>query len=222
MSWWERFAFGFSLLLLIPFMLMAVYRFAPPPATPLMVWRVVTGAGLDQRWRGLDEVSPHLIKAVMAAEDAKFCDHDGFDWDAVENAIAQSQRGGRLVGASTISMQTAKNLFLVPSRSFVRKALEAYLTFWLEVLWPKDRIMEVYLNIAEWGPGVYGAEAAAQYHFNVSAARLSRRQAALLAAGLPNPRVWRPGRPGPYVSRRASTLQARMRSVRLGESGLCP
>jgi len=147
---------------------------------------------------------------VIAAEDNLFCEHHGFDVDSIRDALVEWTEGGRARGASTISMQTSKNLFLWPGRSALRKALEAYVTAWLEVLWPKHRIMEVYLNIAEWGPGLYGAEAAARHYFGVPAARLSRPQAARLAAVLPNPRAWSPARPTEYIRERAAVLQRRM------------
>ncbi|HEY9235302.1 MULTISPECIES: monofunctional biosynthetic peptidoglycan transglycosylase [Phenylobacterium] len=189
-----------------PVMVTAIYRFAPPPITWLMIQRVFEGKGFDRRWKPLDEISPRLVRAVIAAEDAKFCDHNGFDFDAIEQAYESNARGRTLRGGSTISQQTAKNVFLWPGRSYVRKGLEAYFTVLIEVIWGKPRIMEVYLNSIEWGPGIYGAEAAAQKNFGVSAAKLSAAQAARLAAILPSPLKWRAAKPGPYVKRRSGKI----------------
>lgn len=189
-----------------PVMVTAIYRFAPPPITWLMVQRVVEGKGFDRRWRPLDEISPRLVRAVIAAEDAKFCEHHGFDLAAIERAYESNAKGRKLRGGSTISQQTAKNVFLWPGRSYVRKGLEAYFTVLIEVIWGKPRIMEVYLNSIEWGPGVYGVEAAAQKNFGVGADKLTAAQAARLAAILPSPLKWRAAEPGPYVKRRSGTI----------------
>jgi monofunctional biosynthetic peptidoglycan transglycosylase len=165
---------------------------------------------MRQQWVAARSISPNLVAAVLTTEDQNFCRHQGFDVEAIRAAWATYEQGGRLRGASTISQQTAKNLFLWPAQDVVRKALEAYLTVWLELLWPKQRILEVYLNIIEWGPGIYGAEAAAQTHFGRPAASLTRRQAALLASVLPNPRQWSPTQPGAHVERRTAWALARM------------
>jgi len=204
-----------------PLVLTVLYRFLPPPITPLMVIRLVQGHGLDKDWQSLDKISPHLRRAVIASEDGAFCTHWGFDWRALEKAVQTYGRNGRSRGASTISMQTAKNIYLWPGRSFVRKGLEAYLTVYLEALWSKRRILEVYLNVAEFGPGLYGAERAARRYFNKSAAALSPREAALLAAILPNPLDRSPARPTPYVSGRANLIAARAYQVHLGRDGAC-
>ena len=143
---------------------------------------------------------------MIAAEDAKFCEHNGFDLDAMEKAFASNAKGKKLRGGSTISQQTAKNIFLWPGRSYVRKGLEAYFTVLIEVIWGKPRIMEVYLNSVEWGPGIYGAEAAAQKNFRVGADQLSPAQAARLAAILPSPLKWQAAQPGPYVKRRSGKI----------------
>lgn len=190
-----------------------VYGVLPPPITPLMLIRLVEGEGLERDWRPLEELSPRLAQAVIASEDNLFCEHFGFDLKAVEEVVADLDDGKRVRGASTITMQTAKNLFLWDGRSFVRKALEIYPTLVIELLWSKRRTMEVYLNIIEWGPGVYGAEAAAQHHFGKGAEHLSRREAALLAVVLPNPREWSAGQPGPYVRKRAGTIMARVHQL---------
>ncbi len=189
-----------------PVLTTAIYRFVPPPVTWLMIQRVFEGKGFDRRWRSLDDMSPRLVRAVIAAEDAKFCDHNGFDFGAMEKAMESNAKGKKLRGGSTISQQTAKNVFLWPGRSYVRKGLEAYFTVLIEVIWGKQRIMEVYLNSIEWGPGVYGAEAAAQKNFGVSASQLSPAQAARLAAILPSPLKWRAAQPGPYVKRRSGKI----------------
>tara|TARA_R110000868_G_scaffold37022_2_gene130987 strand:+ start:17433 stop:18140 length:708 start_codon:yes stop_codon:yes gene_type:complete len=215
--------FGDLLLVLFvaPALIFVFYRVVPPPATPLMLIRVVEGYGLTKDWVPLSRISPNLQRAVIASEDAKFCQHSGFDWKAVDNAIERNAAGLSMRGASTISMQTSKNLLLWPARNFVRKAAEAYLTVWLEAVLPKRRILELYLNEIEWGPGLYGAEAAARHYFGVSAAQLTSRQAALMATALPNPLNWRPNNPGPWMENRASTIQARMNSISLGKSEPC-
>lgn len=191
----------------------ALYRVVPVPATPLMLIRLVEGEGLAKDWVALSAVSPHMPVAVLAGEDNLFCRHNGFDWEQLRAAVDDWRAGEGLRGASTVSMQTAKNLFLWPGRNLVRKGLEAYLTVWLEAFWPKRRIMEAYLNIAEWAPGVYGVEAAARHHFGVAAADLSPTQAARLAAVLPSPRRWSAGNPGPYVQQRTRTLLTRMNQI---------
>lgn len=199
----------------VPVGAVVVYRFVPPPATLLMLMRRTEGERLDYRWRSLDRISPSLAQAVIASEDAKFCSHHGFDADAIQDALENNERRpGRIRGGSTVSQQTAKNVFLWPARSWVRKGLEAYFTGLIELAWPKRRIMEMYLNVAEWGPGVYGAEAAARHWFGKSAANLTRTEAARLAAILPSPRRYRAAKPGPYVQRRARLIVARAGVVR--------
>ena len=221
---WRRWLVDIVLVfVVVPPLIFVAYRFAPPPATPLMLIRVVQGYGLTKDWTPLSEISPNLQRAVIASEDARFCEHQGFDWVAVDRAIERNARGGgRMLGASTISMQTSKNLLLWPARNFLRKGIEVYLTVWLEALLPKERILELYLNEIEWGQGIYGAEAAARIYFGVSAAHLTRRQAALMAAALPAPLKWRPDYPGEWMSSHASTIEARMNSISLGKDGPCP
>ena len=197
----------------LPLCLIAAYRVVPPPMTPLMVIRLAQGEGLERDWVSLSDISPHAAKAVIAAEDNLFCSHSGFDWNALIDAVDEHRRGEKLRGASTISMQTAKNVFLWPGRSFLRKGLEAYLTPSIELLWGKRRIIEVYLNVVEWGPGIYGIEAAARQYFGKGAAQLSRWEAALLAAVLPNPRAWSPSNPGPFVQSRARTYLRRVQQL---------
>jgi monofunctional biosynthetic peptidoglycan transglycosylase len=194
--------------------LVALYREVPPPVTPLMLIRRVEGYAIDQSWRPLDEISPHLARAVMAGEDAKFCEHHGFDWPAIDDAWRRYRQGiGRLRGASTISMQAAKNVFLWPGRDWLRKAFEAYFTALIELIWGKRRIIEIYLNVVEWGPGVYGAEAASQFYFHRSAAVLGADEAARLAAILPDPLKWSAGRPDRYIAGRAAFIREQMPDV---------
>ena len=186
-------------------MLVALYRVLPPPGTPLMLIRRVEGYGIDKSWRRLDDISPHLIRAAMAGEDARFCRHHGFDWGAIETAWDRYQSGhGRLLGASTISMQTAKNVFLWPGRDWLRKGFEAWFTALIELAWGKRRIMEIYLNVAEWGPGVYGAEAAAQYYFHKPADALEPGGGCPSRGGAPRSArlVAAPPRPAPARPRR--------------------
>ncbi|MDZ4373833.1 MAG: monofunctional biosynthetic peptidoglycan transglycosylase [Phenylobacterium sp.] len=197
-----------------PVIAVAVYRFVPPPVTILMIQRMFEGHGLDRRWVPLDEISPTLVRAVIAAEDARFCEHMGFDVEAIEKALAANASGKALRGGSTISQQTAKNVFLWPQRDWVRKGLEAWFTGLIEIGWGKRRIMEVYLNTIEFGPGVYGAEAAARKNFDVPAAKLTPTQSARLAAILPKPLGWKAAKPGPYVKRRAGSINRNARVVR--------
>ena len=174
-------------LALIPLVLTIFYAFVAPPASTLMVWRWAAGTSIDYRWRKMEEITPILPATILMTEDAQFCSHNGVDWGAVRAAFKSAEAGNRARGASTISMQTVKNVFLWPSRSYVRKILEVPLAYFADLVWGKRRMMEIYLNIAEWGPGIYGAEAAAQYHFNRPASELTAVQAARLAAILPNP-----------------------------------
>jgi monofunctional biosynthetic peptidoglycan transglycosylase len=201
-------------LALLPFGGVVIHRFLPVPYTVLMIQQDLAGQGLDYRWTPLDEISPNLVASAIAAEDARFCRHRGFDMRAIEQALKANEQGGKVRGASTISQQTAKNVFLWPGRDWVRKGLEAGYTVLIETGWGKRRIIEVYLNVAEMGPGVYGAEAAARHWFGKSAADLTPREAARIAAILPSPRRYNAGTPGPYVRRRAARIQASARLVR--------
>lgn len=213
---WLRRALVAALCLFIalPLALVAVYRFVPPPVTILMIQRSLEGKGFSRTWRPLDQMSPALIRSVIAAEDAGFCSHRGFDFEAMQEAWAHNERSDRVRGGSTISQQTAKNVFLWPQRSYVRKGLEAGFTVLIEAGWGKRRILEVYLNTIEWGPGIYGAEAAARRNFGVGADRLTPAQAARLAAILPSPLKWRAARPGPYVKRRSGRIGAAAGTIR--------
>ncbi len=190
-----------------------VLRVAPAPGTVLMVQRLAEGEAVRRNWRGLEDISPHLVQAVIAAEDSRFCQHQGIDLQAIRTALNEHSRGGRLRGASTLTQQTAKNVFLWNGGGFVRKGAEAWMAVFIDFAWGKRRVMEMYLNVAEWGDGLFGAEAAAQARFGKRASELSRGEAALLAAVLPNPHDWRVDPPGPYVRQRAATLEARMRVV---------
>ncbi len=173
-------------------------------------------ARLRHQWVGYERISGHLKRAVVAAEDAKFVGHEGFDWEAIQKAIERNEQRGRVVaGASTISQQLAKNLFLSGERSWLRKAQEAAITWMLEATLPKRRILELYLNFAEWGEGVFGAEAAARHHFGVGAAALDAEQAAWLAAVLPSPRRYERGRSTPYLAGRVDTIRARMAAAQV-------
>lgn len=204
----------FLLMSLVGFIvfLLLLYRYANPPGSTLMALDSFISRGdVARTWVPLNAVSPNLIRAVIASEDNRFCQHSGVDWGAINEAIDRAGEDGPR-GASTISMQTAKNLFLWNSRSYLRKAIEIPLTYAMELVWSKRRILEIYLNIVEWGPGVYGAEAAARYHFNKSAARLSLDEAALLAAALPDPLGRDAGRPGATTARLAQRLRKRLDS----------
>lgn len=190
--------------------LVGIYRYAGPPVTPLMLIRYPEAGRIDRLTVPLRDISPELQRAVIASEDNNFCRHHGIDWNAVNDAVEQYDAEGRLRGASTITMQVARNLFLWPGGGFARKGVEAGLALTIDALWPKRRILEVYLNIAEWGDGIYGAEAAAHAYFHTDAARLTRREAALMAAVLPNPLRWSPARPTNYIAERAATIAGRI------------
>lgn len=171
-------------------------------------------AQLKHQWVPYDRISPHLKRAIIAAEDAKFVDHEGFDWEGMQKAMEKNQKRGRFVaGGSTISQQLAKNLFLTPTKSYFRKAEEAIITLMLENLWSKRRIFEVYLNVIEWGNGVFGAEAAARHYYNVSAAQLGPEQAARLAGMVPNPRFYDRNRGAPGLGRKTAIILGRMPSA---------
>lgn len=197
-----------------------IYRWVPVPFTPLMVIRWFEGPepGQEYRWNRdwvpLEQISPHLVQAAVAAEDQHFLRHHGFDLDAIQKAYRRNQSGSRRrLGGSTISQQTAKNVYLWPARNYLRKGLEVYFTGCIELLWSKRRIMEVYLNSIEMGPGIYGAEAAAQHYFHKPAQRLSKKEAALIVAAFPNPRKRNPAQPTRYLRKRAGKIQKLMRQI---------
>ena len=194
----------------------AILRIVPPLFTELMVQRLIQGYGWDYQWRPLSQISPDLAQAAVASEDARFCSHHGFDFQAMEAAMRHNERrpNGKVKGGSTISQQTAKNVFLWPGRSYIRKGIEAWYTVLIEALWGKRRIMEVYLNVVEFGPGVYGAQAASQHYFHEDAAQLSPAQAAHLISVLPDPLKWRVAAPGAYVAKRSRRIDGAIGTVR--------
>jgi monofunctional biosynthetic peptidoglycan transglycosylase len=187
------------------------FAFLPAPQTWTMTGRVMEGETLSQQRVDLEDISPYLIAAVIAAEDARFCSHHGIDREAIEKAIEHNKKGGRRRGGSTITQQTAKNLFFWNGGGMVRKAGEAYVALLIDAAWPKSTIMQHYLNIAEWGDGIFGAEAAAQARFGKSASALTSYEAALLASVLPSPNKWRLDPPSEFVGARARTINARLK-----------
>ena len=205
--------------LALPILALLALRWLDPPTSAFILarqWEQLRGgraAAVHHRWVDFDRISPHLAVAVIAAEDQRFPDHFGFDLAAIHRALAHNARGRTVRGASTISQQTAKNLFLWSGRSYLRKGLEAGLTLGLEMLWPKRRILEVYLNLAEFGDGVFGARAAAERIFHTSPDRLSRQQAALLASVLPDPGGLDAGRPSAHVQQKARWVRAQMEQL---------
>jgi monofunctional biosynthetic peptidoglycan transglycosylase len=223
-SWWRR-LIRLALLLVLVFMALTglcvlILRFVPPQTSAFMLERRVAAWTHGERdfvlkyqWVPFGKVSPDLPIALVAGEDQKFPHHHGFDLQAIADALDEADEGERLRGASTISQQTAKNLFLWGGRSLVRKGLEAYFTVLLEVTWPKQRILEVYLNIAEFGDGIYGAQAAAQQYFHKNAAQLTPHESALLASVLPNPKKLRASPPSPYVERHAEWIDRQVRQL---------
>ena len=204
---------------IISIFLVVVFKFAPVPFTPLMAFRALEHSGSGKEmvcshdWVPLDQISMNLQKAVVASEDGYFLKHNGFDFGALKKAFNNNQKGRKLKGGSTISQQTAKNVFLWQGRSYIRKGLEAYYTVLIELIWGKKRIMEVYLNSIEMGDGVYGAEAAAKYWFHKSARNLTKYDAASIAAILPNPRKYKATKSSSYVERRKSKTLRVMRHV---------
>jgi monofunctional biosynthetic peptidoglycan transglycosylase len=213
--WQRRMVYGLAFVIAWPVVMTLVYTAVPPPFSNLMILRLFAGNGIHKDWVSLNEMSPHLAKAVITAEDARYCEHNGVDWvefrGVVDDVINDDEAPVR--GASTISMQTAKNLFLWDGRSFVRKGLEIPIAYWMDLVLTKRRMLEIYLNIVEWAPGVYGAEAASQFHFRKPAAKLTKREAALLAAVLPNPIKRKAGKPSKRVSSIANRIMSRMNGM---------
>lgn len=197
------------------------YRFIPVYATPLMFIRCIEQVAdgksptMHHHWVSLEKMSPSMPVAVMASEDQRFLTHHGFDFDAIQKAAESNKEGGKIRGGSTISQQTAKNVFLWPGRSWVRKGFETYFTFLIELLWSKQRIMEVYLNSIEMGDGIYGADAVAEYHFGKTAAELTRAECALIAATLPNPRKFSSKEPSAYMKKRQRQIEVQMKYMPL-------
>ena len=189
-----------------------VFRFVPVYFTPLMIIRSVEAVKegkvpkIKKDWVSIDAVSQNMVQAVVASEDNLFMEHHGFDTKAIEKALEHNEKSKRIHGGSTISQQTAKNVFLWPGRSWVRKGLEAYFTVLIELIWTKERIMEVYLNVIETGDGIYGVQAASKTYFGCNASKLTRSQAALIAVCLPNPRRFNPAKPSGYILRRKNTI----------------
>ena len=225
-----RFLFRlFFWFLLLSLSWVIVYRFFPIPGTWLMIQRAAEQSMTSDRevriiksWQPLSTISPHLAMAVMASEDQLFPRHDGFDFVAIDKAQVYNQKQqakgrNKRRGASTISQQTAKNVFLWPGRSWVRKGFEVYFTILMEFFWSKPHIMQAYLNVAEWGDGIYGAEAAAQQFFHKPAAKLSKSEAALLAAVLPNPLKWSPAKPSSYILKRKNWILGQMNNLETPE-----
>ncbi len=201
------------------FLNVLLLKIIPVIITPYQTYNYIAGDGLTKDWVGYEDISPNFFRALIASEDARYYEHNGVDWEAVEEARVHNNKypNKRRRGASTITMQTAKNTFLWHGRTYVRKALEVYFSYLTELVWGKQRILTVYANVVEFGTGLYGVEAASQKYFNKPASKLSKRQAALLVAVLPNPIRWNPAKPTNYINGRANTIMARMNSVRLEE-----
>ncbi len=204
-------------LMVLPLLLLVIYRFVYPPVTPLMVQRFVQQVKdpgrevvFERDYVRLEDISPYLVTAVISSEDGRFMRHQGFDVPMLKQSYRENKRGRRVRGGSTISMQTAKNVFLPHRRSYLRKAFEAGFTLAIEKVWGKERIMEIYLNVIEFGDGIYGCEAAAQHYFGHSAKTLSRNEAAQLAVSLPSPLKRNPGHATPYFKRQTAVVQGRM------------
>lgn len=202
-----------------------LYRFVPVPVTPLAIIRCVQQANdpnrdvrLNKDWVSMDRISPYMAQAVIGSEDMNFMEHNGFDFEAIEKAIQHNKSSKKKVGASTISQQTAKNVFLWNGRNWIRKGLEAYFTVLIEAVWPKERILEVYLNVIEFGDGIYGVEAAAQHYYHKPAEKLNRSEAAMLAAILPSPLRWSPVHPTKYLRQRQAHILRAMSYVRNNEA----
>jgi monofunctional biosynthetic peptidoglycan transglycosylase len=205
--------------LMVSVLWVLVYRFVNPPITLLMVLRNMERstddkpAKMDKEWVDFEDISDNMKRAAVSAEDQLFLTHIGFDVKAIEKAFQTNKKGKKVKGGSTISQQTAKNVFLWPGRSWLRKGFEAYFTLLIEMLWSKERILEVYLNVIEMGDGIYGAEAAAQTYFGKSCTKLSRSQTALIAACFPNPRRWTPKKPTRYIKHRQYLIMKNMRRL---------
>lgn len=214
-----RFVFRIALWFIgLSLLLVLVFRFVPVPVTVFMIYKWVEAPQdqeqhFDKDWVPLSEISPHLIQAVIASEDQKFPEHFGFDWEALQDAYQENKTGASVRGGSTITQQTAKNMFLWPGKNYFRKGLEGYFTVLFELFWSKERIMEVYLNIVEFGPGVYGAQAAAEKYFHKDAIDLNRYECALMATSLPNPVKYSLAHPGPYMKRRQQWVLRNMNNL---------
>lgn len=222
---WRLLWLGITWFLVFTIVWTLAYRFIDPPTTWLMVRDTLDGKQVRRSWVDLETLGKRMPYAAIAAEDGRFCTHWGFDFEAITKAIRSNEQArergrSRLKGGSTISQQTAKNVFLWPNRSWVRKGFEAWFTVLIEGLWGKRRIMEVYLNVVEWGPGIYGADAAARYHFGKPVTAISREQAAFLVSILPSPLKWSPTDPSRRVARKARMVRKTVVAVS-GELGTC-
>ncbi len=202
-------------LMLLSVFLVLIMRWINPFGTMLMVERKITHWNTTQQrtWKDWDQISDNIKIAVIAAEDQKFADHWGFDFKAINRALIHNQKNKKIRGASTITQQVAKNIFLWPSRSWIRKGIESWFTVWIELIWSKQRTLEIYLNSVEWGEGIFGIEAASRRYFNVSANQLTPYQASLLAATLPNPRKWSPINPDDRIQKRAEWIRGQMSNL---------
>lgn len=208
---WKIIGKTVAILFIISILLPLIYRWVNPPLTPFMCVRAIQdGTGIHKKWVPIEKISPNMYRAAIASEDNYFLGHNGFDVIALNTVIEERKSGRRHRGGSTISQQTAKNVFCWPRSSWIRKGVETYFTFWIELFWTKERIMEVYLNVIEMGPGIYGAEQAAQTYFHCHASQLSAHQAALITACYPNPRKRNPAKPSSYLSRQAGIIEGRM------------
>ncbi|WP_214228682.1 monofunctional biosynthetic peptidoglycan transglycosylase [Pedobacter sp. B4-66] len=205
--------------LMVTVLWVLIYRFVNPPITLLMIQRNIERSSdekpfkMEKKWVDFEDISDNMKRAAVSAEDQLFLKHIGFDLKAIEKAFATNKKGKKIKGGSTISQQTAKNVFLWPGRSWVRKGFEAYFTLLIEMLWSKERILEVYLNVIEMGDGIYGAEAAAQSYFSKSCSKLTKSQAALIAACFPNPRRWTPKKATQYIRHRQFLIMKNMRRL---------
>lgn len=212
--WWHTWIRRIVLVALVlfgaVFVSIVLFRFVNPPITTVMIAEKLRGETLRRRWVPLENISPNLRLAVIASEDGNFCRHRGVDWAAVREVINKAKSLGAVRGASTIPMQVAKNLYLWEFRSYLRKALEVPLAYTIVTIWSKPRVLEVYLNIAQWGPGLFGAEAASRYYFGKPASALTKREAVLLAAALPNPLARNPRRPSRTLRAIADSIQRRL------------
>ncbi len=219
--WFRRLFEAVLWLIVIVHLYALALRIVPAPGTVLMVQRAIAGETIRRDWTPIENISPHLPRAILGGEDSRFCDHRGIDFEAVQDALSDNAEGGRRRGGSTITQQTAKNVFLWNGGGYARKAVEAWAALYTNVVWGKRRTMEIYLNVAEWGDGIFGAEAAAQARFGKPAKDLTKREAALLAAVLPSPNKWRVDPPSAFVSGRASTLMQRAEVIRTSKYDSC-
>jgi len=218
---WHRILKVLFWIILIVHLYALALRVLPVPGTFLMLQRAMGGEDIQRDWTAIEDISPHLPRAIMGGEDSRFCEHKGVDFQAIEAALEDNANSARRRGGSTITQQTSKNVFLWNGGGYARKAVEAWLAIYTNTIWGKRRTMEIYLNVAEWGDGIFGAEAAAQARFGKAAKDLTQREAALLAAVLPSPNKWRVDPPGPYVSGRTETLIKRAEVIRTSGYDSC-